>query len=102
MLTWQKKVLRLHPKFSVIQQLPEDALDLDGELAFAKVRMQISKETEEKIDGDAIEITEEEQEKLDELGAQCRQIFNPIEKTYDDHKRRVTDLKECSRVSLLL
>ena len=61
--------------------------------------MQISKETEEKIDGDAIEITEEEQEKLDELGAQCRQIFNPIEKTYDDHKRRVTDLKECSRVS---
>ena len=58
--------------------------------------MQISKETEEKIDGDAIEITEEEQEKLDELGAQCRQIFNPIEKTYDEH----TDLKECSRVSL--
>ena len=42
-----KLVLRMHPKFSVNQKLPKDALDLDGELAFAKVRMQITKENEE-------------------------------------------------------
>ena len=51
-------------------------------------------------DEDTPVITEEEQERLDELDAQCRQIFDPVEKTFDDRKRRVTDLKECSRVTL--
>ena len=97
----ERKVLRLHPKFSVIQDLPEDALDLDGELSYAKLRMQISKENDEKVDGEEdLEITDEEREKLEEMEAQCRQIFNLVEKSYDDRKRRGTDLKECSKVSL--
>ena len=29
-----------------------------------------------------------------------RQIFDPVEKVFDDRKRRVTDLRECSRVTL--
>ena len=29
-----------------------------------------------------------------------RQVYDPVEKIYDDRKRRVTDLKECSRVTL--
>ena len=97
----ERKILGLHPKFSVVQKLPKDALDLDIELANAKLRMQLKKEQDEKVDDeDQIEITAEEQERLDELEAECRQIFNPVEKVFDDRKRRVTDLRECSRVTL--
>ena len=97
----ERMILGMHPKFSVMQKLPEDALDLDKELAFAKVRMQLNKENDEKVEeGDAVEITEEEQERFDELNAQCRQIFDPVEKVFDDRKRRVTDLRECTRVTL--
>ena len=97
----ERMILGMHPKFSVMQKLPEDALDLDKELAFAKVRMQLNKENDEKVEeGDAVEITEEEQERFDELDAQCRQIFDPVEKVFDDRKRRVTDLRECTRVTL--
>ena len=91
----------MHPKFSVLQKLPKDALDRDKELAFTKVRMQLNKEKEEQVeDEDAVEMTEKEQERCDELDAQCRQIFDPVEKVFDDRKRRVTDLKECSRITL--
>ena len=97
----ERMILGMHPKFSVMQKLPEDALDLDKELAFAKVRMQLNKENDEKVEEeDAVEITEEEQERFDELDAQCRQIFDPVEKVFDDRKRRVTDLRECTRVTL--
>ena len=97
----ERKILGMYPKFSVVQRLPRDALDLDVELANAKLRMQLKKEYDEKIeDEEEVEITEEEQDKLDEMEAQCRQIFNPVDKVYDDRKRRVTDLKECSRVTL--
>ena len=65
------------------------------------MRMQLNKENDEKVEeGDAVEITEEEQERFDELDAQCRQIFDPVEKVFDDRKRRVTDLRECTRVTL--
>ena len=97
-----KLVLGMHPKFSVIQKLPKDALDLDKELSFAKTRMQLTKEKEEMTeeDEDAVEMTKDEKERVEELDAQCRQIFDPVEKVFDDRKRRVTDLAECSRVTL--
>ena len=42
-------------------------------------------------------LTKEEES---ELEAKTREIFDPIAKVYDDRKRRVTDLKECSRITL--
>ena len=93
----ERLVLGLHPKFSVMQKLPKDGLDLDSELSFAKLRIQLRKEQEERLEDeeDAVELTDEERDKLDELDAQCRQIFDPVEKRYDDRKLRVTDLPEC-------
>ena len=35
----EKKILQLHPKFSVLGKLEEDGLDFDQELANAKLRM---------------------------------------------------------------
>ena len=49
----ERSVLRLHTKLSMIQSLPRDALDLEKELGFAKLRMELKKEKEEKQDEDA-------------------------------------------------
>ena len=38
--------------------------------------------------------------KADEEMARSRQTYDPVEGIYDDRKRRVTDLKECSRVHI--
>ena len=46
----EKKILQLHPKFSVLGKLEEDGLDFDQELANAKLRMTLWKEDEEKIE----------------------------------------------------
>ena len=45
-------------------------------------------------------MTQEEEDKLEELEAKSRMTFDPINKIYDDRQRRVTDLDECSRVTL--
>ena len=47
-----------------------------------------------------MKISEEEIENIDLAEAQSRQIFDPINKSLDLRKRRVTDLKENSRVYL--
>ena len=60
----------------------------------------IGQERSEEEEKDAQQITEEDQERLDELEAETRQIYDPINKIFDDHKRRVTDLQECSRFIL--
>ena len=45
----ERIVLRLPPKFAIEENLPEDGLAQDEELAFAKARMTINKEEEEKL-----------------------------------------------------
>jgi hypothetical protein len=99
--TETKSVLQLHPKFSIVESLSERGLAFEQELAYAKLRMQINKELEEKLeDEQVVEISEEDQEMIDEEEAKSRQTFDPVRKVYDDRKRRVTDLQECSRVTL--
>ena len=95
----EESILKLHPKFSVIQTLKENAMDFDQELSYAKVRMEKQKEIEEQTE-EPVEQTEEEKEKMEELEAEQRQTFCPVNKIYNDRKRRVTDLPECSRVTL--
>ena len=38
--------------------------------------------------------------KIEEEEAKCRQVFDPIGRTFDFRKKRATDLKENSRVTL--
>ena len=40
------------------------------------------------------------QEKEKEEAARTRQVYDPIENSYDERKRRATDLVECNRVVL--
>ena len=93
--------LKMHPQFSVMEDLKEGGLEFEQELAYAKVRIQIQKEIDERTeDGDEVKLTPEEEEKQEEQDARSRMTFDPINKIYDDRQRRVTDLDECSRVTL--
>ena len=101
------KVLKLHPKFAILPKLCEGGLDLDEELANSKLRMQISKEMEERRNAENQEVNDIIEEKSEddrvneiEIEARSRQVFNPVERIYDERKRRVTDLRECNRVTL--
>ena len=99
-------ILRLPPKFAIEENLPEEGLALDEELAYAKARMTISKEEEEKLEEDEDEgieddkENEEEIEKQEKQEAMTRQIYDTKARRFDDRKRRATDLKECARVTL--
>ena len=75
-------ILRLPPKFAIEENLPEEGLAMDEELAFAKAIMTISKEEEEKLDEDEgiekDEENEEEMEKLEKMECMTRQIFTRV------------------------
>ena len=92
----EESILKLHPKFSVIQNLKENALDFEKELSYAKVRMEKQKEIDEALGEETVEQTVEEKEKMEELEAEQRQTSCPVNKIYNDRKRRVIDLPECS------
>ena len=64
--------------------------------------MTINKEEDERLDeeDEGIEEDEEEALEIERDEARTRQIYNPIERRFDDQKRRVTDLSECARVTL--
>ena len=95
----EQAILRLNPKFSVVQPLLPGGLEFEQEQAYAKVRMEINKELAEQLE-EPIEITEKEQQIIDEMEAKTRQTFDPVTKSYNDQNRRVTDLQECARITL--
>jgi hypothetical protein len=45
-------------------------------------------------------IEEDAEEEMEKDAARTRQIYNPIERRFDDQKRKVTDLSECARGTL--
>ena len=90
----EKQVLQLHPKFCIVNQLQEVLFEHEQESALAKLRMEFRKSEENK------DLTREEIENCEELEARCRQVFDPENKVYDARRKRVTDLQECSRVTL--
>ena len=105
----ERLVLRLPPKFSVEENLPPEGLALEGEMSFTKARMTLRQEEEARMEEEDDEgigderctegNQEEEMEKMEKLAAQTRQIYDPRTRTFDDRKRRATDLKECARVT---
>ena len=109
MLTKEEiSILKKTPKFAIAENLLENTMKEEMEKAYAKLRMELRDEEEEKEELNA-ELTEpiirteedkEKEDKMKELEAKTRQIFDPIEGTYDDRNRRATDLVECSRVTL--
>ena len=94
----EKSILSLHPKFSLMEDLEDDNLEFEQELSYSKVRIQLNKELNE---ADEIEtMSPEEELAAEEEDAKSRLTFDPLNKIYNDRKRRATDLQECSRVTL--
>ena len=77
-----------------MENLTKTNLEQEQEAAMAKLRMEITKELEQ------AEMSKEEIQENQEYEAESRQAYDPCEKSYDSRKRRVTDLKECARVTL--
>ena len=75
----ERLILRLPPKFAIEENLPEEGMALDEELAYAKKRMTISMEEEEKIEEDEgieVEEDEEKEEEMEKMDAMTRQIYD--------------------------
>ena len=90
----EKEVLKLHTKFSILENLKPGGIDADLEASIAKLRMESVKDKEYE------NFTNEERKECEEIDAKTRMIFDPTEKLHDNRKRRVTDLRECSRITL--
>ena len=69
------------------------------EKAYSLIRMELKDEEKEKEQSTA-EQNDENKRKEKKLEAQSRQVFCPIERRYDERRRRVTDLVECTRATL--
>ena len=104
----EEEILKRTPKFAIPEVLEEHTMMEEMEKSYSKIRMELR---DEELEDEELnkEITEkitfsqedrEKEELRSEEDARCRQIYDPLEKKYDDRNRRVTDLPECSRVTL--
>ena len=90
----EQAVLKLHNKFSILEKLLPGGIDTEQEASNAKIRMEREKtKTYE-------DFTEEERKEDEEITAKNRMIYDPKTKTFDNRKRRVTDLQQCARITL--
>ena len=105
----ERKVMRLHPKFAILKRLDDEEMEFNMECGFAKARMEIQKEEDERIEegeGEKVEgadtgkTAEELEEIAEEIEARGRQIFDPEDKIFDHRKKRATDVVENARVTL--
>ena len=104
--------LSLHPNFAILKCLDEVEHERDIELGLTKLRMEArNRQEREKIGSVEYEVSDGKRIKLDAeiqsrekereiREAKERQIYNPLEKIFDFGKRRVTDIKENSKVHL--
>ena len=95
----EKEVLKLPPKMAILQRLYEEDFRTDVEVSLAKYRYSKKEETDTEI-ATEVEVSEEEKEVFDLIEAEARQTYNPSGNNLDLRKKRVTDLKENSKVHL--
>ena len=93
-------VMRLPPKFGILERLTREDFAFQQELCYTKIRMKIGQEIREEMQGELSQDQLASKEKSEEQDAKSRMIYDPENLTYNDHNRRVTDMDECSRVTL--
>ena len=105
----ERQALSLPPKYGIMAKLLEIDFENDLEIGLAKLRYQLLQELGEELspeDEDILrtEMTETDRDNLEEEStraeAEARAVFDPLKKVYDNRNKRVTDLKENSRVHL--
>ena len=113
----EEAALKLHPKMALPRKLREGYMNLQQDISYTKVRWQLRQEEEreqadmenyedhhvrkDKNRDNEIEDDEKKKKEREEIEqARARQVYNCEDKTYDERKQRVTDLKECTRIFL--
>ena len=89
--------LTLHPKTAVNGTLKLEDFKLEVGQCSTKLRWEIGREEEEKVDVE-VETTAAEEEMMEETEARSRLPFDPRTLTLDLRKRKVTDTRENSRI----
>ena len=107
----ERELLKLPPKFAIRKRLNSTAMEVDTEMSMAKIRYQKQKEdlvkdyNEDTEDNNIkrMKLNDNEKEDLEtmeRLDAESRRIYDPLKRIFDHGKKRVTDLKENSKVNL--
>ena len=104
----ERSILDLNPKFAVMRKLKRQEIEQDIELGLAKIRYEVNRriqkrKTDEQEETDYGYITSRKRARLEEKStkeeeienimedARTRRIYDPVEKIFDNSKRRVTD-----------
>ena len=106
----EKAILKLNPKFAVMTKLEDESFERKVEVGLAKLKYEIRKQKERELENAVdiedndnrkkIKLEEDDEKEMDKADAKSRQVFDPINKIFDYSKRRVTDLKENTKVYL--
>ena len=97
----EESVLKLPPDYSIYEKLSDEEFCLELELSNTKYRWAMRDEEDaDTKDGEEEIPTEEERELFERMEAESRQYYDPVKKEFDVRKKRVTDLKENSKVIL--
>ena len=107
----ERSILKMNPKFAVMKRIRLEDIETEIEIGFSKIRYEIAKRKTEKLEeGIEFESLDGKKRKI-EAGydnskesiveeARLRQVYDPIGKTFDYSKKRVTDLQECAEIIL--
>ena len=111
----EEALLSLPPKFAIRRRLDSLTMQTEIEMGMAKTRYQVAREEgiiQQELDDEndektskkqRIRLTEEEMEELEAdeiLEAECRRVYDPINRIFDHTKKRATDLAENNKVTL--
>ena len=94
----EREAMLIDPKFAVFDTLDEEQFETEIEMACAKMRWNNFDEDDE--EEEKVEVSDEERERLDEIEAKQRQVFDPDPKLFDMRNLKATDVKQNTFVHL--
>ena len=104
-------IIKMHPKYALLRRLSEGAAETDVEVGLTKLRYEAAKiEERKKLDNveyevgngkrRKIEYSEMSENELELQEAKERQVFNPLDRTFNFSKKRATDMPENAKIFL--
>ena len=96
----ERQAMMIDPKFAVFDALDEEDFETEVEMCCAKMRWNNFDEEEDPDLDEKVEISEEEQERLDTIEAKQRQVYDSDAKLFDMRNLKATDVKQNTFVYL--
>ena len=92
-----------------MSRLEDEAFERKVEVGLAKMKYELRKHKERELENAVdiednenkkIKLEEDDEKEMDKADAKSRLVYDPLSKIFDYTKRRVTDLKENTKVYL--